>query len=124
MFKLIFFNSNMQFIHSASNELSATYLFVNSLSLESGSRPVSLGEKFCLENEVYSPGTQATEISGLSTGQVLPLPSSLPSFTLVPAKICPIKTHLILNLLVPKAVVGSYRTGRGDPEIQVAESPA
>lgn len=117
----------MQFTHSASNELSATYLFVNAFSLESGSRPVSLGEKFHLENVVYFSGIRATEISRLPTGQVLPLPSSIPSFTWFqtnPPKICPIKTHPILNLLVSKAVMGSYKTGRGYPEIQAAESPA
>lgn len=86
MFKLISFNSNMQFTHSASNELSATYLFVNAFSLESGSRPVSLREKFHLENAVYFSGIRATEISRLPTGQVLPFPFSIPSFTLVPNK--------------------------------------
>lgn len=67
----------MQFIHAASSQLSATYLLENSPCLENGSRWVSLGGKFSLENTVHCLGTRATEISRLPSGHVHPLASFL-----------------------------------------------
>ena len=67
--------------------LPATYLFVNSFSLESGADRGALGGIQLGECSLL-PGHLATEISRLPTGPVHPLASFRPSFQSQPAMEC------------------------------------